>query len=87
MRIGPQPKGARGSVGHPYSALNLRFVLAAFGLVTCAVLAGVLAWKGMPLLAGIAGLFAVVALVDLVVIQLRRSQRGRVDQTDHSLFE
>src|SRR5690348_11898700 len=39
MPIGPQPRGARGTVGHPYSALNLRLVLAIFGLVSCTVLA------------------------------------------------
>ena len=33
MPIGAQPRGARGTVGHPYSALTLRLVLAAFGLV------------------------------------------------------
>src|SRR5437867_399310 len=40
MPLGPQPRRARGTVGHPYSALNLRLVLAAFGLVASAVLAG-----------------------------------------------
>ena len=87
MPIGAQPKGARGTAGHPYSALNLRLVLAGFGLVSCAVLAGVLLWKGVLPAAVIAGVFAVAALVDLVVIQLRRRQRRRVDPGRHSLFE
>ena len=71
----------------PRSALNLRLVLAGFGLVSCAVLAGVLLWKGVLPAAVIAGVFAVAALVDLVVIQLRRRQRRRVDPGRHSLFE
>lgn len=87
MPFGSQPKGARGTVGHPYSALNLRLVLAAFGFVACAVLTGVLVWAGQPVWAVVAGLFAVVALVDLVVIQLRRRRWRREDPARHSLFE
>ena len=87
MPIGPQPKGARGTTGHPYSALNLRLVLAAFGLVSCAVLAGLLVWAGYRVAAVVVGLFAVVAAVDLVVIQLRRRARRRTDPDRHSLFE
>jgi hypothetical protein len=87
MPIGPQPKGARGTVGHPYSALNLRLALAGFGLVSCAVLAGLLLWMRYPVPAVIVGLFAVAALVDLVVIQLRRRKRREVDPRRHSLFE
>lgn len=87
MPIGPQPKGARGTVGHPYSALNLRLALAGFGLVSCAVLAGLLLWMRYPVPAVIMVLFAVAALVDMVVIQLRRRQRRRVDPRRHSLFE
>jgi membrane protein YdbS with pleckstrin-like domain len=87
MPIGSQPRGARGTVGHPYSALNLRLVLAAFGFLACAVLTGLLAWAGQPVWALVAALFAVVALVDLVVVQLRRRQRRREDPAKHSLFE
>jgi hypothetical protein len=87
MPLGPQPRGARGTVGHPYSALNLRLVLAAFGFVACAVLAGVLAWARYPVAAAVAGLFALVALVDLVVVQIRRRRRRREDPARHSLFE
>lgn len=57
------------------------------GLVACAALAGVLIWVGQPVLAVVAGAFAVVAVVDLVVIQLRRRQRRRTDPERHSLFE
>jgi len=87
VRIGPQPKGARGTPGHPYSALNLRLVLAAFGLVACAVLAGVLLWAGYGVAALVAALFAVVALLDLVVIEIRRRKRRRSDPSRRSLFE
>ena len=87
MPIGSQPKGARGTVGHPYSALNLRLVLATFGLLACAALAGVLLWRDY-LAAGIAAaVLAAVALVDLVVIQRRRRQRRRTDPSEHGLFE
>jgi uncharacterized membrane protein YqjE len=87
MPIGPQPRGARGTVGHPYSALNLRLALAAFGLVSCTVLAGLLVWAGYRVAAVVVGVFAVVAAVDVVVIQLRRRARRRTDPDRHSLFE
>jgi uncharacterized membrane protein YqjE len=87
MPIGPQPRRARGTVGHPYSALNLRLVLACFGLLSCTVLALVLAWLGYPVPAAVVGLFAVVAAVDIVVIQVRRRRRREVDGGGHSLFE
>jgi hypothetical protein len=87
MPIGAQPKGARGTVGHPYSALNLRLVLATFGLISCAALAGLLAWRGLRPVALVAAFFGLVALVDLIVIQLRRRARRRADPGRHSLFE
>jgi hypothetical protein len=87
MPIGPQPRDARGTVEHPYSALNLRLVLASFGLVSCAVLAGLSFPLGYPVVGVIAVVFAVVAVIDLIVIQRRRRQRRRVDAQDHSLFE
>jgi hypothetical protein len=74
-------------VGHPYSALNLRLVLASFGLVSCAALTGLSIWRGLPVVAVIAGVFAAVAAVDLIVIQQRRRQRRRSDPDEHSLFE
>jgi uncharacterized membrane protein YqjE len=87
MPIGPQPRRARGTVGHPYSALNLRLVLACFGLLSCTLLALVLAWMGYSLPAAVAGVFAVVAVVDIVVIQIRRRRRRVADGGGHSLFE
>jgi hypothetical protein len=77
MPIRPQPRGARGTVGHPYSALNLRLGLAAFGLIACAVLTGVAAWLDQPVVAVLAAVFAVVAAIDIVVIQLRRRAARR----------
>ncbi|GIM87715.1 DUF6343 family protein [Salinispora arenicola] len=83
-----QPRRARGTVGHAYSALNLRLVLATFGLVTMAVL-GALAFRAGVVWLGVLGvLFAVVAAVDLVIIQRRRIARRREEPgTRHSLFE
>lgn len=83
-----QPRRARGTVGHAYSALNLRLVLASFGLVTMAVF-GVLAFRaGVVWLGVLCALFAVVAVVDLVIIQRRRGARRREEPgTRHSLFE
>jgi hypothetical protein len=87
MPIGPQPKGARGTVGHPYSALNLRLVFAIFGLLTCTALAVFLAlFRNWVAAAGL-GVLAVIALGDVVVISLRRRARRRSDPERHSLFE
>jgi len=76
-------------VGRPYSALNLRLVLASFGLVICVVLGVLAARADQPVLAGILGVFALVAVVDLVVVQRRRAARRREEPpgTRHSLFE
>lgn len=83
-----QPRRARGTVGHANSALNLRLVLASFGLVTMVVF-GVLAFRaGVVWLGVVCALFAVVAVVDLVIIQRRRGARRREEPgTRHSLFE
>jgi hypothetical protein len=87
MPIGAQPPNRRGTVGHPYSALNLRLVLAAFGFVMSTVL-GVLAFRADLVVLGWAlVMLAVVAAVDLVVIQLRRRARRRREGRGHSLFE
>lgn len=87
MPIGPQPPNRRGTVGHPYSPLNLRLVLAAFGFVLSTVL-GILALRAdLTLLGWVLLLLAVVAAVDLVVIQLRRRARRRGEGRGHSLFE
>jgi hypothetical protein len=87
MRLGAQPKGARGTVGHPYSALNLRLVLAVFGLVSCAVLAGLMFWLGYWVPGLILAVLGAVAVVDIVVIQIRRRARRRTDPNSHTLFE
>ncbi len=88
MGLRPQPPGARGTVGHAYSALNLRLLLAAFGLVTCGVLAFVTARAAWLPAAVVLGLLAAVALADIVVIQRRRAARRREEPgVDHSLFE
>ena len=87
MPIGAQPPGRRGTVGRPYSALNLRLILALFGLVTSAVLALVLFRFDAAALAWIFVVLAVIAAVDVVVVQLRRRARARQHDTGHSLFE
>lgn len=89
MGAKPQPRGARGTVGHPYSALNLRLVLALFGLVSCAVLAVLTARAGFAVPAVILALLALVAAVDTVVVMRRRAARRRAEPpgTHHSLFE
>jgi hypothetical protein len=65
-------QGPRGSFDHPQSALTLRLVLAGFGVVFCGALALVAAWQGMLGWAWLLGALAVIALVDLIVIQYRR---------------
>jgi hypothetical protein len=87
MSIGPQPRRSRGTVGHPYSALNLRLALASFGLVLCAGLAVVLFWRHLPIPGAFLVLLAITALVDIVVIQLRRRARRRADPGQHTFFE
>lgn len=88
MPIGAQPPGRRGTFDEPYSPLNLRLVLALFGVVVCAVLA-LLLWRwDYPVAAWILAAWAVVAAVDAVVVQLRRRARRRAeDGRGHSLFE
>jgi Flp pilus assembly protein TadB len=89
MGVKPQPRGRKGTVGHAYSALNLRLVLATFGLLFCLVLAVLFGRAGYPLPAVILGVLAAVAAVDLVVVQRRRAARRRAEPrgTHHSLFE
>jgi hypothetical protein len=89
MPIGAQPPGRRGTVEEPYSPLNLRLVLALFGFVVCTVLA-ILLWRaGWTIPGWLLAAWAVVALVDVVVVQLRRRARRRAEggQDDHSIFE
>lgn len=88
MGIRPQRRGARGDLRRPYSALNLRLVLASFGLVTCTALAVLVARAGLTVLAVVLAVLAVVAVVDIVVIQRRRLARKREQPgVRHSLFE
>ena len=89
MAARQQPRRARGTVGHPYSALNLRLVLATFGLVITVALGVLAARADVLVLAGILFALALVAAVDLVVISRRRAARRREEPpgTHHSLFE
>jgi hypothetical protein len=81
MPLRPQPRGARGTVGHPYSALRLRLVLALFGLILCTVLTVLLLRAGFRVVGVLMAALAVVALVDIVVIQLRRRAGRRTGDT------
>jgi hypothetical protein len=88
MPIGAQPSGARGTVERPYSALNLRLVLATFGLGCFAGLAIGLFYLHLTVAGVAAAIVAATAVVDIVVIQIRRSQRAREEHGErHSLFE
>ncbi len=84
----PQRHRARGTIGRPYSALNLRLVLALFGLVFCTVMAVLTARAGLTAIAVLFGLLAVVAVIDVVVIMRRRAARRREHPgRKFSLFE
>ncbi len=87
MPIGPQPRGAQGTAGHPYSALNLRLALACFGLVLLTALAVALFVLGHAVPGAVAVALAAITVADIVVIQRRRRQRKRVDRQRHGLFE
>jgi Flp pilus assembly protein TadB len=82
-----------GTIKHPYSALNLRLALATFGLVTMAGLTVVSVLYDMRGLAIAAGVIAVIAAVNVAVVQRRRRQRRRREREQgqsnvkHSLFE
>lgn len=83
-----QRRGARGTVGHAYTALNLRLVLAIFGLVVSTVFAVLAALAGYPAPAVLLGLLAAVAVIDIFVVQRRRAARRREEPgVRHSLFE
>jgi FtsH-binding integral membrane protein len=78
----------RGTVGHPYSALNLRLALAIFGLVFFTGCAVALFWLGLTALAWVATAIALIAVVNIIVVQRRRIQRARREPGEHhSLFE
>jgi hypothetical protein len=87
MPIGAQPPNRRGTVGHAYSALNLRLALATFGLVVSIVFAVLLLRAGVASFGWLFVILALIAAVDLVVIQLRRRVRRRGGDTESSLFE
>lgn len=87
MPIGAQPPRRRGTVERPYSALNLRLVLASFGLVMSVVFAGLLLRAGLNGFGWAFAALAVVSVVDIVVVQLRRRARRHAGDTGRSLFE
>ncbi|GIH21860.1 hypothetical protein Aph01nite_01700 [Acrocarpospora phusangensis] len=67
----------------PESALNLRIALATFGLVVCIAL-GALSWLAGWWVAAVAlGVVALISIVNLVVVERKRRERG----DGHSLFE
>jgi membrane protein implicated in regulation of membrane protease activity len=81
-----------GTIEHPYSALNLRLILASFGLVCFAALTGLLAWFGPWGFAVVTGVITVLAAVNVVVVLRRRQFRKRRERrqgkdVDHSIFE
>jgi Family of unknown function (DUF6343) len=83
-----QPGGRRGTVGHPYSALNLRLVLALFGAGVSTVLAVLAELAGLRWLAIVLIVLAVVAVVDMIVVLRRRAARHREQpERRFSLFE
>ena len=71
-----QRRSARGTVGHAYSALNLRLLLAIFGLVAFVVLAVISALLDQTVLAVILAVLALVAVVNIVVVQRIGAQAG-----------
>jgi hypothetical protein len=87
MPIGAQPPGRRGTVDQPYSPLNLRLVLAAFGFVVCTVLSVLSFRAGWTVAGWLLAAWAVVAVIDMMVVQFRRRARKRAEDGNHSLFE
>jgi 1,4-dihydroxy-2-naphthoate octaprenyltransferase len=69
------PTAGIGGAAPARSALTLRLVLAAFGLVFCGVTAVVAVRADLVVVVIILGILAVVALIDLVVVA-RRKARG-----------
>jgi hypothetical protein len=87
MPIGAQPPGRRGTLDQPYSPLNLRLVLAAFGFVVCTVFSVLSFRAGWTVAGWLLGAWALVAVIDMVVVQFRRRARKRAEGGHHSLFE
>lgn len=78
----------RRRVNAAYSALNMRLVLAIFGLVSMTIFAVVAFRVGVIWLGVVCAILAAVAVVDLFVIQRRRAARHREEPgAKHSLFE
>lgn len=78
----------RRRINAAYSALNMRLILAIFGLVTMTVFAVVAFRVGVIWLGVVCAILAAVAVVDLFVIQRRRAARHREEPgAKHSLFE
>ncbi|PWU46624.1 hypothetical protein DLE60_06165 [Micromonospora globispora] len=78
----------RRRVNAAYSALNMRLVLAIFGLVSMTIFAVVAFRVGVIWLGVVCAILAAVAVVDLFVIQRRRAARHREEPgVKHSLFE
>jgi hypothetical protein len=82
------PHRADGSIEHPYSALNLRLVLAVSGCVMMLIVGALaLVFHSVPV-AILAFIVAAAAAVNAGVVQHRRHQRAAEDPTHHtSLFE
>jgi hypothetical protein len=88
MPIGAQPPGRRGTVDEPYSPLNLRLILAGFGVVVSLALAYWTFRLGLTVPGWLLVGWAVVAVLDMVVVQRRRRARRRAEgDGGHSLFE
>ena len=81
-RVRAQPPGHEGTPERPYSSLNLRLAMAGFGLLVSAVLAVPTFRAGHAALGWALVLLALVAAVDLVVIQLRRRARRRTGRDE-----
>jgi predicted lysophospholipase L1 biosynthesis ABC-type transport system permease subunit len=73
--IHSQPHGATGTHDNPYSALRLRLVLAAFGIVSFALLAVLAARMDRIWLAALMAVPAAVGVVDAVVVWMRLRAR------------
>lgn len=69
------PTAGIGGASPAYSALTLRAVLAAFGLVFCAVAAALVIMAGLTVLGVALAVFAAIALIDLAWV-IHRKRRG-----------
>ena len=87
MPIGAQPPGRRGTLDQPYSPLNLRLVLAAFGFVICTVLSVLSFRAGWAVAGWLLAAWALVAVIDMIVVQFRRRARKRIEGGHHAMFE